>query len=185
MRSLTTRLTHRYGAGPLHLLTLLASFALAGYAVTQLVRAAAPVTVLVWFLAAVVGHDLLLFPLYAIADRSLIRALHARRAGGAAFAAVPALNHIRVPALGSGLLFLIFFPGIVRQGQVTYHAATGQTQQPFLGRWLLITAAMFAASVVIYAIRLHRAARSTVGADRGPVPEPHAPTVPPDPPSPG
>ena len=57
----------------------------------------------------------------------------------------------------------MFFPGIIRQESATYVAATGQTQQPFLGRWLLLTAAMFIASALLYTIRLvlARGARST------------------------
>ncbi len=64
------------------------------------------------------------------------------------------LNYIRVPALGAGLTLLVFLPGIIEQGAPTYLAATGQTQELFLGRWLLLTAAMFAISAVVYAIRL-------------------------------
>jgi hypothetical protein len=48
----------------------------------------------------------------------------------------------------------MFFPGIIQQGSATYLAATGQTQQPFLSRWLLLTAAMFTVSALLYAIRL-------------------------------
>jgi hypothetical protein len=48
----------------------------------------------------------------------------------------------------------LFFPGIVQQGSATYVAATGQTQQPFLGRWSLLTASMFILSALLYAIRL-------------------------------
>jgi hypothetical protein len=36
-------------------------------------------------------------------------------------------------------------------------AVPGPTQQPFLDRWLLLTAAMFALSALTYAIRLRRA----------------------------
>jgi hypothetical protein len=37
-------------------------------------------------------------------------------------------------------------PQAVAVVAATYVAATGQTQQPFLSRWLLLTAAMFAAT---------------------------------------
>ena len=67
---------------------------------------------------------------------------------------VPVLNYVRVPALGAGLTLLVFLPGIIKQGAPTFRAATGLTQDVFLGRWLLLTAAMFAISAVIYAIRL-------------------------------
>jgi hypothetical protein len=151
------RVARAYGANPLHLLALVASFAVAGYAVSHLLHSSAPVRVLVWFLAAVVGHDLILFPLYALADRSLragLRALWPRRG---AVTRVPPLNYLRVPALGTGLLFLVFLPGILRQGASTYHAATGQTQQPFLDRFLLLSAAMFVLSAIVYAVRLRTA----------------------------
>ena len=52
------------------------------------------------------------------------------------------------PRLGAALTLLVFLPGIIEQGAPAYTAATGQTQEPFLGRWLLLTAAMFAISAV-------------------------------------
>ena len=56
--------------------------------------------------------------------------------------------------MASGLLFLMFFPGIIEQGQGAYLRATGLTQAPFLGRWLLITAVLFGSSALAYGIRL-------------------------------
>jgi hypothetical protein len=153
-----TRAARAYGASPLHLLALLACFAVAGYAVSHLVHQSTFVRILVWFLAAVIGHDLVLFPLYALADRSLGGALRGLWPRRGALARVSPRNYVRVPVLGTALLFLVFLPGILRQGQSTYHAATGQTQHPFLDRWLLLTAAMFALSALAYAIRLRRAA---------------------------
>ncbi|HYQ63761.1 hypothetical protein [Actinophytocola sp.] len=50
----------------------------------------------------------------------------------------------------------MFLPGIIRQGQKTYLAATGQTQEPFLVRWLLLTALFFATSAITYGIRTAR-----------------------------
>ncbi|OBK50386.1 hypothetical protein [Mycobacterium sp. 1081908.1] len=149
-----------YGSGPLHLLTMLSGFALLGYVLATF----KPATlwnsgtwwqsIAVWLAAAVIAHDLLLFPLYALADRALFA--RARRHPN-----VSARNHIRVPALGAGLTLLIFLPGIIEQGAATYAAATGQTQQPFLGRWLLLTAAMFAVSAIWYAARLAVTRRAT------------------------
>ncbi len=165
-----------YGANPLHLLALLASFALLGYIVSVL----GPValwnpnvwwqSIVVWFLGAVVLHDLVLFPLYALADRSLtagLRAMRGRRQPRGP--RVPAVNYLRLPALASGLLLLLFFPGIIEQGADTYRAATGQNQAPFLGRWLLAVAVIFGVSAVAYAVRLAVAAggRSTVTANHG------------------
>ncbi|OSC25409.1 hypothetical protein B8W69_19165 [Mycobacterium vulneris] len=154
MRSVFARV---YGSHPLHLLTMIAGFALLGYVIAVV----KPVTlwnphvwwqsIVVWFAAAIIAHDLVLFPVYAFVDRMLSRG---RPGPARADAAVPVLNYLRVPALGAGLTLLVFLPGIVRQGATTYRAATGQTQDPFLGRWLLLTAAMFAVSAGVYALKL-------------------------------
>ena len=145
-----------YGSRPLHLLTLVAGFALVGYVVATIKPAALwnPHTwwqsIIVWLAAAIIAHDLVLFPVYALADRLLLATGAARRPASK----VPVLNYIRVPALGAGLTLLVFLPGIIEQGAPTFRAATGMTQDLFLGRWLLLTAAMFALSAVMYAIRL-------------------------------
>jgi hypothetical protein len=57
-------------------------------------------------------------------------------------------------------------PGIIEQGGATYQAATGQTQQPFLGRWLLLTAAMFALSALVYVARLVAARRQATSREQ-------------------
>ena len=79
---------------------------------------------------------------------------------------VAARNYIRVPALAAGLTLLIFLPGIIEQGATAYQAATGQTQQPFLGRWLLLTAVMFGISAVGYATRRAVACRRAADGPR-------------------
>ena len=158
LRRLVPATTRFYGAHPLKLLVLLGCFALAGYAALHVATDARWPRILLWFCAAVVAHDLVLFPLYALVDRvahTAIRALP--RPDGAA--AVPLVNHVRLPLLGSGLLFLLFFPGIVQQGARAYLTATGKTQEPYLGRWLLLCAGMFALSAVGYAARARRASR--------------------------
>ena len=71
---------------------------------------------------------------------------------------------IRIPALGSALMLLLFLPGIIKQGASTYWAATGQTQDLFLGRWLLLTAVMFTVNAAAYGIRLAAARRRAVTA---------------------
>jgi hypothetical protein len=148
-----------YGSHPLHLLTLIAGFALCGYVVATLGVAALwnPRTwwqsIVVWFAAAVLLHDLVLYPLYALVDRTLTLSQRIP-------VPVPLLNHLRVPLLGSALTFAVFYPGILRQGAPTYAAATGQTQDPYLGRWLLLVAAMFALSAAAYAVRLVRVRRA-------------------------
>jgi len=150
-----------YGQRPLHLLALLGCFALAGYAVSFAATAPMALRMLIWFIGALLGHDLLLFPLYALADRSLLagRWAHRKLARGRA-PRVPALNYLRVPALGSGLLGIVFYPSISRQGEPAYLAASGLTDEPYLRRWLLLTGVFFLASAVLYATRLSRARRA-------------------------
>ncbi|EUA27696.1 putative conserved transmembrane protein [Mycobacterium intracellulare] len=76
MRNAFARL---YGSHPLHLLTMIAGFAVLGYVVATV----KPATlwnpdvwwqsIVVWFAGAVVAHDLVLFPVYAGLDRLLSR----------------------------------------------------------------------------------------------------------------
>jgi hypothetical protein len=171
MSRFPTRFSAIYGSHPLHLLTMASGFALLGYILATFKPATLwnPGTwwrsIAVWFAAAVVAHDLLFFPLYALADRVLTARISRRPSGG--HPRVFARNYIRVPALGAGLTLLIFLPGIIEQGGPTYQAATGQTQQPFLGRWLLLTAVMFAVSALVYATRLATARRQAAGRSYG------------------
>jgi hypothetical protein len=157
VRTVLGRFRSVYGSNPLHLLTLIAGFALLGYVLATIKPSTLwnPNTwwqsILVWFAAAIIAHDLVLFPIYAVADRLLLAGSHIRPRSEMS---VPLLNYVRIPALGAVLTLLVFLPGIIEQGGPTYRAATGQTQDGFLGRWLLLTAAMFAVSAVLYAIRL-------------------------------
>lgn len=153
-----------YGSYPLHLLTMAAGFALLGCVlVTVKLRTLWNPhswwqSIAVWFAAAVIAHDLVLFAIYALADRMLW--IRARRRPGRPLrgtgAQLPSDTRSRV-----GLTLLVFLPGIIEQGGSTYLAATGPTQQPFLDRWLLLTAAMFTTSAVVYLTRLVVARRST------------------------
>lgn len=150
-----------YGANPLHLLAVLCCFALVGYAVMVTGPDAFwnPAvwwqSIVVWFAGALIAHDLIIYPLYAAADRSLSSGLDAMRGRRAATPpAVPAINYIRIPVMASALTFLMFMPGILRQGAGSYFNATGMTQDPFLARWLLLCAGLFAASAIAYAARL-------------------------------
>jgi len=58
-----------------------------------------------------------------------------------------------MPTLAAGLLLLMFFPGIIKQGAPAYHNATGLTQAPFLTRWLLISAAFYLTSALLYVVK--------------------------------
>ena len=138
-------LARRVGAAPAQLALLVACLGLAAYAAFFLLGDPALLRMLVWFAGAAVVHDLVIFPLYAAADRVLVAAARGR---------VPLVNHVRVPALGAGLTLLMFWPGIVRQGEVTHLAATGLDQAPYLGRWLALSAVLFGASAVVYGARV-------------------------------
>jgi hypothetical protein len=103
----------------------------------------------VWFVGAVVAHDLLLWPIYAVADRFAVD-LRRRRPR----CRVDWINHLRVPALISGVLLVISFPLVFIWSGRTYQAATGLSPSPYTARWLAVTTALFVISAVTYAIRL-------------------------------
>jgi hypothetical protein len=144
-----------YGANPLHLLALLCAVALAGYAAVRLF-AVQPAGVAVWFVGAAIAHDLILFPLYALADRSAQSVLRHRAAD---LPAVPWINYVRVPTFLSGLLLLVWFPlifGIVPAFEVT----TGLSPGGYFGRWLAITGVVYGAAALAFALSLRRARRA-------------------------
>jgi hypothetical protein len=110
----------------------------------------------VWFVGAALAHDLLLFPLYAIADNSWSALLHRapRRVRD-----VPVVNHVRVPVLFSGLLLLVFWGVISGQGDDSFRYASDHSYADYLVRWLVVVGAMFAVSAVLYAFRLRASSR--------------------------
>jgi hypothetical protein len=136
-----------YGASPLHLLTMVACFALAGYACAELLPNNA-IGIPIWLVAAVVGPDLILMPLYTLADRSATAALPT-----AAW-----INYLRVPAVLSGLLLLIWFPLIFRL-PTRFTATTTLSLDPYLWHWLAVTGALFLLSAIALALRLRRGRR--------------------------
>jgi len=157
------RVRRLYGAHPAHLLLLVLSFVLAAYAVQQLGFASLwnPdvwwQSIAVWFVGAAVAHDLVLFPLYAAADRVVTTTTRGR--SSARPARVPLVGFVRVPLLACALVTLLFFPGIVRQGGDSYTRATGQTQEPFLLRWVLLCAVFLLLGVLAYVVARMVAAR--------------------------
>jgi len=136
---------------PLQLLLLACSFALAGYAGVRLL-ADDWFGVALWLVGAAVLHDLVLVPLYAGADRALTRVLGA--AGHRDWT-----GYVRVPALLSGLLLLVWFPLISGQVADRYRSATALSGDGFLSRWLLVTAALFGGSAVLLVLRSLRLLR--------------------------
>jgi hypothetical protein len=143
-----------YGAGPLNLLAMVACFALAGYAAAELL----PNNVIgipVWLIGAVIGHDLLLMPLYTLADRSVIAVLRHRQP---ARGTPPWVNYLRIPAGLSLMLLLIWFPLIFRLPR-RFPDTTTLSLDPYLWRWLGVTGALFLLSAIALALRLRASRR--------------------------
>ncbi|MFJ9941958.1 hypothetical protein [Streptomyces erythrochromogenes] len=153
----------RYGASPLHLLLVLASFALAVYAGLRLLKGDT-VGVALWFVGAALLHDLVLLPLYSLTDRAVQVAFgYAPDPEGPAVRA--GVNHVRVPSFVSGVLLLVWWPLILRRVP-HFTAATDLPADGFLTRWLLITAGLFAASAAVLLIRIRHATRDARRAAR-------------------
>ena len=131
-----------YGAGPLHLAVHVAAFAIAAYAIAQVLAGGIVENFLIWFFGAALLHDLVFLPLYASLDRLARLGLRP-----------PALNHVRVPALLSGLLLLVYFPLILVKADRNYFHAVGHHVQGYARNWLLLTAGFFLTSGLVYLVR--------------------------------
>ena len=137
-----SRLRARYGAGPAHLLVLIASFAIAGAAVVGWIQRPRDLEgVLIWFAAAVALHDFVLLPLYSLLDRITVARLPVRSAA-----------YVRVPAIISGLLLLVLFPTILGFAAHREFRASGIHEQGYLFRWLVLSGVLFVISGVTYAL---------------------------------
>jgi hypothetical protein len=132
-----------YRASPIHLLVHLAAFAIAGYALAQILSGRFVENFLIWFLGAALLHDLVFVPLYSLADWLARRGLRP-----------PPLNYVRVPTLLSGLLLLVYFPLILVKADRSYVNATGHHVEHYARNWLLLTAGLFVASALVYLARL-------------------------------
>jgi hypothetical protein len=140
-----------YGSNPLHLLVTIACFAIAGYAANKLAAGGDVKGILIWLVGAVVGHDLILFPLYAIADRSVITVFRRRPP---ALPAVPWINYLRVPVVFSAILLLIWFPLIFQLPTQFQADHTTLPTNVYMGRWLAVTGALFLLSALAFAVRI-------------------------------
>ena len=134
----------RASLGPLLIHAM--AFAVAGYALAQIFRGGSVVNFIAWFVGAALLHDLVLLPMYSLIDRAGRR--RRRRA---------LTNYIRVPAVISGILLLVYFPPILGLTDRNYLAASGHHPTAYARNWLLITAVLFAGSGLVYAIRTIRA----------------------------
>jgi hypothetical protein len=130
-----------YGASPLHLLAHLALLPFCAWALLEVLGARAAANVAVWLVACVILHDLVVLPLYSGVDRGV------RRATGAA------INFVRVPAALSLLMLVVYFGVISGRGEGAFRAASGLEYEGYAARWLLVSAALFAASGLLYLVR--------------------------------
>jgi hypothetical protein len=156
---LVTTFRREYGAGPLHLLAVAASVAIAAYALSRVFDVVGdPMRVVLWLAGAIVAHDLVLLPLYALLGAIAGGAIvpEARRSR----LRIAALNHLRAPALASGLLLLVWFPLIAAEAPGTYTRVSGLDVGVYLDRWLLATAVLFGGSALLFALRVRRLART-------------------------
>jgi hypothetical protein len=156
----------RYGAGPLHAISVIVALAIAGYAFLEVAHNPGPFSFAVFFAGAIVAHDLVAFPIYSALDRVAgATTRNVTPAGGA-------INYIRVPAVLSGFALVVWFPLILSLDSAAYEAASGRAPTDYLGRWLALTAALFLGSGVVYAVRRRRA---DAASDRGPATDPRGP----------
>lgn len=143
------RLSHLYGAGPFHALLMLGGLAFSIYLGSRIIQVSAAGWIFIWLIGAVVVHDFVLYPSYALLDGVL---LEHRQPGPAP--AVPWKNHVRAPAVLAGILLLISFPLVFRLSETDYFRATGLHTSVYLWRWLAVTGCLFGASAALYGVRI-------------------------------
>lgn len=127
----------QYGSTPWHLLGHLVMFVLTAYAITQIFTLGAAGNAVVWLIGAVLLHDAVLWPLYTLVLGRLP-------------------NVVRIPLALSLLLGLVFIGVISGKGGNAYRNASGQTYDGYVMRWLIVSAALFAISAIVYLARRRR-----------------------------
>ena len=165
-----SRLRRFYGAQPLHLLATVVSFAIVAAGVAGWFQAGSDSRgIIIWALGSVIAFEWILLPLAWALDRIALgprtprtprtpRPLGAPRPAGASRTLPGPANraYVRVPALLSALLLIVFAPLIFRAETPDFEATSGIAPPDYLARWLLATAAMFVISAVAYALSLRR-----------------------------
>ncbi len=135
-----------YGSHPLHLVGHVALFVLAAYAIVQIFTLGAAGNAMVWLIGAVLLHDAILWPVYSGVDGA-----------GSRLLGPGAINYVRIPLGLSLLLLLVFSPEILGKGANAYRNASGQTYDGYLARWLVVSAALFVISAIVFIARRRRA----------------------------
>lgn len=126
-----------------------AALGLAGWALVQLLGLGGSEHIVAWLLGAVIVHDLLLWPAYTAADRTVRRGRPVRWT-----------NYVRVPVGISALLALVFFPVMLGKGEAAYSRVSGRGWDGYVLRWLMVSAGLFALSGAVYLIRSRAGSRS-------------------------
>jgi hypothetical protein len=98
--------------------------------------AKAAMGVATWLIAAVLVHDFVVLPAYSAADRVIRRN-----------------NYVRIPAALSLLMLVVFWGTIAGRGEGAYHGVSGRSYDGYVARWLVVSAALFAGSGVLYLVR--------------------------------
>jgi hypothetical protein len=132
------------------LLAYIVFLPLCGWALVQVFRvssAKADWGIAVWLVGAVVLHDLLVLPLYSALDRAARAAMRGAR-----------VNYVRIPAALSLLMLVVFWGTIGGRGERAYHRVSGRAYEGYALRWLVVTAALFIGSWLLYRAR-RRSAR--------------------------
>lgn len=164
MSGLLATFRRHYGASPLHLLAFIASIALTGIAVKGWLDepAISIKYILIWFIGAILAHDMIVLPLYCALDRLALAISHRtgrhraapstseREAAEPPPLRSPGWVYVRVPLILSGLLLLVFGAEILREGSATFHVASGQTQDVYLSRYLIVVGVLFLLSGLAY-----------------------------------
>ena len=125
----------------MRLLAFLALLPLSGWALLEMLDSRAAERIAIWLVACVLVHDLVVFPLYSGADLGLRRLARS------------AVNYVRIPAALSALMLVVFWGTIGGSGERAYHAVSGRTFDGYATRWLLVSAALFGGSALLYLLR--------------------------------
>jgi hypothetical protein len=136
-----------------HLVALLAGFALTGYVCELIAQVPAAKHIGLYFVGSVIIHDLILWPTYTVADRLLVET-HQRHQGSSRPPRVPWINYVRAPVVISAVLLAVSFPLVLSLSPQVYRADTTLTTAPFENRYLAVAAGLFVLSALTYAIRV-------------------------------